>query len=87
MLDENADHVDDGAFFVHPWERDGSWHWHDLPAGYHNGSGCVSFADGHVEHWKWTVPKIFIDAPQPVVGEGEIKDYRRVQAHVKGAAN
>lgn len=55
MLDENADHVDDGSFFVHPYEREGGWHWHDLPAAYHNGSGCVSFADGHVDSHKWRV--------------------------------
>jgi prepilin-type processing-associated H-X9-DG protein len=28
----------------------------DLPAGYHNHSGCFSFADGHAEVHKWQNP-------------------------------
>ena len=27
--------------------------WCDLPASYHVGAGCLSFADGHVEAHKW----------------------------------
>jgi hypothetical protein len=46
----------------------------------------MSFADGHAEHWKWAVPKIFTDLPQPV-SNGEMKDYRRVQSRVKAAEN
>ena len=33
--------------------------WWDLPADRHS-QGCnFSFADGHAEHWRWTVPKLF----------------------------
>ena len=87
FLDVHEDEIVDSLFGI-PWPGSGMPdEWWDLPANRHNQGCSFSFADGHVEHWKWTVPKIFIDAPQPVVGEGEIKDYRRVQAHVKGAAN
>jgi prepilin-type N-terminal cleavage/methylation domain-containing protein/prepilin-type processing-associated H-X9-DG protein len=68
ILDENADHVDDGAFFVHPWERPGVEHWHDLPASYHDGSGCISFADGHVETHRWRAASRYAQ----VRAEGEV---------------
>ena len=35
----------------------------DLPANYHNGSGTLSFADGHVETKRWTHP----DTTPPLV--------------------
>ena len=87
FLDVHEDEIIDSLFGI-PWPGGGMPdEWWDLPANRHN-QGCnFSFADGHVEHWKWTVPKIFIGAPQPVVGDGEAKDYRRVQARVKGASN
>lgn len=53
FVDESADYIDDGAFYVHPSERDAIWHWHDIPASYHNGFGSLSFADGHVDPKKW----------------------------------
>ena len=57
--------------------------WWDLPANRHS-QGCnLSFADGHVEHWKWKEPKIFRYLGQSVTGPVELEDYRRVQAHVK----
>ncbi len=85
FLDVHEDEIVDSLFGI-PWPDSGMPdEWWDLPANRHN-QGCnLSFADGHVEHWKWTVPKIFTDSPQPVVGEGEIKDYRRVQGRVKPA--
>ena len=87
FLDVHEDEIDDSLFGI-PWPgSDFPDEWWDLPANRHNQGCSFSFADGHVEHWKWTVPKIFTDAPQPVAGEGEMKDYRRVQARVKPAEN
>jgi prepilin-type N-terminal cleavage/methylation domain-containing protein/prepilin-type processing-associated H-X9-DG protein len=58
--------------------------WWDLPAGRHsNGNGGnVSFADGHVEHWRWIKPKIFIELGQKVADD-ETEDFLRVQRCVK----
>ena len=87
FLDVHEDGIADSLFGI-PWL--GSQYpdeWWDLPANRHNQGCSLAFADGHVEHWKWTVPKIFTDVPQPVVGDGEMKDYRRVQAHVRPAQN
>ena len=57
--------------------------WWDLPAGRHSQGGCFSFADGHVERWRWVKPKIFIELGQRVGRDGEIEDFRRVQRGVK----
>jgi prepilin-type N-terminal cleavage/methylation domain-containing protein/prepilin-type processing-associated H-X9-DG protein len=62
------------------------YQWWDLPADRHN-QGCnLSFADGHVEHWRWKVKKIY----SPVVKWGvvavrdeEREDFRRVKSVVR----
>ena len=56
-------------------------YWWDVPANRH-GQGCnFSFADGHVEHWKWKVPKS-VTVPrgsvQPVANN-EWSDYNRLE--------
>jgi prepilin-type N-terminal cleavage/methylation domain-containing protein/prepilin-type processing-associated H-X9-DG protein len=86
FLDVHEDEIVDSLFGI-PWLGSGfPDEWWDMPANRHN-QGCnMSFADGHAEHWKWAVPKIFTDLPQPV-SNGEMKDYRRVQSRVKAAEN
>ena len=50
FLDENEWSIDNAFLGVAP---SGMWSWYNLPASWHN-RGCVlSFADGHVEYWKW----------------------------------
>ena len=57
--------------------------WWDLPAGRHSQGGNFSFADGHVEHWRWARPKIFTELGQLVRQDGELQDFLRVQRGVK----
>lgn len=57
--------------------------WWDLPAGRHSDGCCFSFADGHVERWKWARPKVYVEPAQPVRDDGEIEDFVRVQRAVK----
>jgi len=57
--------------------------WWDLPAGRHSQGGNFSFADGHVEHWRWIRPKIFTELGQFVRQDGELEDFLRVQRGVK----
>lgn len=57
--------------------------WWDLPAGRHSQGGGFSFADGHVERWRWVRPKIFIKLGQYVSQDGEIDDFLRVQRGVR----
>jgi prepilin-type processing-associated H-X9-DG protein len=59
FIDESSDSIEDSQFGnppINSWD-DGSW-W-DLPSDRHNRGGNLSFVDGHVEHWKWKVPKVF----------------------------
>ena len=49
FLDEHPDSVNDGYFINKAYK----WDWIDLPASYHNGGGCFSFADGHSETHRW----------------------------------
>jgi len=49
LLEEHADSIDDGIFFISAINRGAS----DIPASYHSGAGSVSFADGHCEIHKW----------------------------------
>jgi prepilin-type N-terminal cleavage/methylation domain-containing protein/prepilin-type processing-associated H-X9-DG protein len=56
--------------------------WWDMPANRHNQGANLSFADGHVEHWRWVVPKVFQGGDQPVTAQ-EMPDYNRLQSVVK----
>jgi prepilin-type N-terminal cleavage/methylation domain-containing protein/prepilin-type processing-associated H-X9-DG protein len=49
FLDEHPDSIDDGYFINRVSERK----WTDLPASYHDGAACFSFADGHAEPHSW----------------------------------
>jgi prepilin-type N-terminal cleavage/methylation domain-containing protein/prepilin-type processing-associated H-X9-DG protein len=47
---EDEDSINDGIFLVEPAP---STQWRDLPATRHSQGCTFSFADGHVEYWKW----------------------------------
>jgi len=51
FIDESPGTVNDGYFVCDPLRL--PTEWTDLPAVYHNGSGGISFADGHSEIRKW----------------------------------
>jgi prepilin-type N-terminal cleavage/methylation domain-containing protein len=50
FIEEHEDSIDDAQFLVWPNPDD---RWVNLPAGRHDRIGILSFADGHVEQWKW----------------------------------
>ncbi len=81
----HEDSILDSLFGIPPegWKFDEEPRWWDLPAGRHS-QGCnFSFADGHVEHWRWVTPKIFTKPGQLVRQDGELEDFLRVQRGVK----
>jgi len=85
FLDVHEGGIIDSGFGVFPpgWERVISERWADLPADRHN-QGCdLAFADGHVEHWRWAAPRIFQRVGQEIAGDGDMKDFRRLQAAVR----
>ncbi|MCF7765513.1 MAG: type II secretion system GspH family protein [Verrucomicrobia bacterium] len=48
-IDEHADSINDG-YFINGFTVN---QWGDIPGSYHNGSGSLTFADGHAEIHKW----------------------------------
>ena len=82
FIDEHEDSIIDSQFGNPP---KGSWddgYWWDIPANRHNQGANLSFADGHVEHWKWRVPKILFEFVQ-WVPPSEYADFLRVQDAMK----
>jgi len=56
--------------------------WFDIPADRHNQGACLSFADGHVERWRWKVSKSPA-YPTKFVAPEEMEDFERVQRAMK----
>jgi prepilin-type N-terminal cleavage/methylation domain-containing protein/prepilin-type processing-associated H-X9-DG protein len=56
--------------------------WFDMPADRHDQGANLSFADGHVERWRWQVPKIFYTLGQ-LIGPDEMPDFLRVQGAMR----
>lgn len=67
FLDEQGDSIDDCQFMFNPGYAPGSEKWRNMPASYHNGCVCISFADGHSEIHKWLVRGGVLSTVQPVV--------------------
>jgi prepilin-type N-terminal cleavage/methylation domain-containing protein/prepilin-type processing-associated H-X9-DG protein len=85
FVDVHEESIYDSHFGIPPlgWVSADEPRWWDLPTGRHSQGGCFSFADGHVECWRWVKPKIFIDFGQLVGQDGEMADFERVQRGVK----
>ncbi len=66
FLDVNEHSIDSGGFSLSP----GLKKWDHLPSDRHNGGANLSFADGHVEHYRWISPKVFV-APSQVAANPE----------------
>jgi prepilin-type N-terminal cleavage/methylation domain-containing protein/prepilin-type processing-associated H-X9-DG protein len=84
FLDEHEESIDNGALGVYP---PGNWIWWNLPASRHR-QGCVlSFADGHVEYWRWKDESVlrFVSYWQPAP-EGD-RDLKRIQGAIPEASN
>ena len=84
LIDENANTIQDAEFgnppIGSPYFQQNVW-W-DMPADRHNQGANLSFVDGHAEHWKWKMPKIFSSLIQPVSAP-EMSDYQRIQNAMK----
>jgi len=83
FIDELAETMNDSNFGI-PTDFDMdmfgiSPEWWDMPANRHNQGSNLSFADGHVEHWHWVVPKVFQGANQSVATQ-EMPDFNRLKA-------
>ncbi len=83
FIDVHEGDIVDSLFGIPPagWDMDDAW-W-DVPADRHRQGCSLSFADGHVEHWRWAAPKIFFNPGQNVANAQDQKDLYRLQARVR----
>jgi len=51
LVEEHPDSIRDGYFLNKLGGLE--WKWNDLPASYHNGAANFTYADGHVEPYRW----------------------------------
>lgn len=87
FIDESADTIQDAEFGNPPVGGIfGQNVWWDMPSDRHGQSGNLSFADGHVDHWKWVYPKSNREVGLAVPPE-EIPDYQRIQSAMKQIAD
>jgi prepilin-type processing-associated H-X9-DG protein len=79
FIDEQEDSIDDAHFLTWPAPDD---RWVNMPADRHSQSGVLSFADGHVEKWKWKSPKQFREKQsywKRAENDADLADLRRLQ--------
>src|SRR4030095_2051341 len=81
FLDTHEDAIYDALFGIPTPEFSPDVNqWWDIPADRHSRGANLAFADGHVDHWKWKVPKksLVKFSPQDVPPE-EMADYQRIK--------
>jgi prepilin-type N-terminal cleavage/methylation domain-containing protein/prepilin-type processing-associated H-X9-DG protein len=83
FIDENEGTLEDDQFgYPMPNDLAGLYDvcWDDMPSNRHTQGGNLSFADGHVEYWRWKVPMIDTVAPGSAVpiAPGQMPDYTRI---------
>jgi prepilin-type N-terminal cleavage/methylation domain-containing protein/prepilin-type processing-associated H-X9-DG protein len=71
------------TMWVSAFHRGTGDRWVDLPSDRHNQGAGISFADGHVERWRWKAPKQFIGPAGKLVTSADRPDYERVDAAMK----
>jgi prepilin-type N-terminal cleavage/methylation domain-containing protein/prepilin-type processing-associated H-X9-DG protein len=83
LIDTQEYDIWDGTFGI--FSSDSYWaeYWLDLPADRHGQGANLSFADGHVEHWRWRAPKIFQGVFWPAYSDPDLADLQRLQQCVK----
>ena len=75
FMDERDDSIDDGYFVIDMVADQMA----NFPAGFHNGSGAVTFADGHAEIHRWRSPEVL--APQQTGAVTVKREYTPVSAN------
>lgn len=86
FIDTDEDDIWDSTFGVLPADHP-YWpnYWIDIPADRHMRGGNLTFADGHVEHWKWRATKDNLRLGQRAANDDDLQDLRRLQQRIKGA--
>jgi prepilin-type processing-associated H-X9-DG protein len=83
FIDEHERSIDDGIFIINNLTvLPPIYAWAELPTDRHNRGCNLSFADGHVDHWKWKWPKRFIRYRQSCANALDRQDYDRLQTGI-----
>jgi prepilin-type N-terminal cleavage/methylation domain-containing protein/prepilin-type processing-associated H-X9-DG protein len=83
FLDVHEDCISDAHFGITPPGTKFGNVWGDLPADRHR-QGCnLSFADGHVERWKWAARKHYVRWGQTAADDRDLKDLKRLQSGLR----
>jgi prepilin-type processing-associated H-X9-DG protein len=82
FIDEHEYTLMDSLFGLPTDFFDGEENWWSQPSDRHDLGANLSFADGHVEHWRWVAPKIYVSFPQPVRAD-ERRDWLRFKVCLK----
>jgi|SRR5580765_221636 len=75
FLDEDEGSIEDGEFATYPTPSN---EWLNLPGSRHSRGAVLSFADGHVDYWRWKSALRYLSRPQTAKPE-EVADLRRIQ--------
>ncbi len=79
LWDENEDSINNAGLYIAP---PGTLKWEDWPASRHNRGCTMSFADSHVEYWKWRGPWVFNFTYWGVPADPKDLDLARMQRTV-----
>ena len=85
FIDTHEDAITDATFGVFPLGHYWQDYWLDVPADRHSQGANASFADGHVEHWKWRTLKRGRATGSHTYDAADLEDLRQIQQHIKGA--
>ncbi|MEI9959578.1 MAG: prepilin-type N-terminal cleavage/methylation domain-containing protein [Limisphaerales bacterium] len=83
FIDTQEEDIWDATFGIFSPDSYWSDYWLDLPADRHQRGANLSFADGHVEHWRWKSKKYFAGAWYPILSDEDLADLRRLQQCIK----
>jgi prepilin-type N-terminal cleavage/methylation domain-containing protein/prepilin-type processing-associated H-X9-DG protein len=83
FIDTHDEDIWDATFGIFSTRNPSANFWLDMPADRHNQGANISFADGHVEYWRWKAPKIFYGAWWPAYSPEDLADLRRLQQYIK----
>lgn len=73
FIDEDAKSINDGNIGLRAFPSN---EWGDMPGRRHRNGAVLSFADSHVEHWRWRSTRPF---NRGAAGRDAIPDLRRLQ--------
>lgn len=83
LIDTQEEDIWDATFGIFSSASPWADYWLDLPADRHGRGANLSFADGHVEHWRWHAPKIYQGSFWPAYSDDDLLDLQRLQQYIK----